>query len=142
MHPRPQATKRARVSFGPDLAVTTATPITKRGSARGHQSGGWGGHWPTRLEMPRLATGKGKEAMEPPTDKGPKTRQVTKADDMTIDTFDRPMPSTPDITMLTTEAPTIRRRGPRTNPKSGHHCQSAINKGARPPSKDQRPSHK
>jgi len=43
MHPRPPAAKRARVSFGPDLAVATETPITQRGSATGHQSGGWGG---------------------------------------------------------------------------------------------------
>ena len=34
--------------------------------------------------MPQLTTGKGKEAVEPPTDKGPKTRQVTKTDDMTL----------------------------------------------------------
>ena len=34
--------------------------------------GGWGGHssWPTRLEMPQLATGKGKQAMEPGLPKG------------------------------------------------------------------------
>jgi len=65
MHPRPQAAKRARVSFGPDLAVATETLITQRGSATGLHSGGWGRHWPTRTEMPQLATGKGKEAMEP-----------------------------------------------------------------------------
>ena len=67
MHPRPPAAKRARVSFGPDLAATE--PITQRGYATGLQSGGWGGHWPTWTEMPQLATGssgKGKEAMEPP----------------------------------------------------------------------------
>ena len=68
MHPRPQATKRARVSFGPDLAVTTETLITKRGSATGPQRGGWGGHWPTRTEIPQLTTGKGKETMEDPVD--------------------------------------------------------------------------
>ena len=122
------------VSFGPDLTVASETLITQRGSATGLQSGGWGGHWPTRTEMPQLTTGKGKEAMEPPTDKGPKTRQVTKADDMTIDTFDSSMPSTPDTKMLTTEAPAIRRRGPKKNPKSGHHRQSAKNNGARAPS--------
>jgi hypothetical protein len=49
MHPRPQAAKRARVSFGPELAVATETLITQRGSATGLQSGGWGGHWPTLL---------------------------------------------------------------------------------------------
>jgi hypothetical protein len=64
MHPRPQAAKRARVSFGPDLAVVTEPPMTKGGSATGHQGGGWGGHWPTRTEMPQLTTGNGKEAME------------------------------------------------------------------------------
>ena len=68
MHPRPPAAKRARVSFGPDLAVVTEPPITKGGSATGHQSGGWGGHWPTRTEMPQLTTGKSKEAMEDPVD--------------------------------------------------------------------------
>ena len=41
------------------------THIPKGGSATGHQGGGWGGHWPTRTEMAQLATGKGKEAMEP-----------------------------------------------------------------------------
>ena len=40
---------------------------------RQRQSGGWGGHWPTRTEMPQLAPGKGKEAMEPLTDKGKRT---------------------------------------------------------------------
>ena len=72
MHPRPPVAKRARVrarvSFGLDLAVVTEPPITKGGSATGHQSGGWGGHWPTRTEMPQLTTGKGKEAMEDPVD--------------------------------------------------------------------------
>ena len=69
MHPRPQAAKRARVSFGPDLDVVTEPPIPKGGSATGHQGGGgWGGHWPTRTEMPQLTTGKGKEAMEDPVD--------------------------------------------------------------------------
>jgi len=66
MHPRPPAAKRARVPFGPDLAVATETLINQRGSATGHQSGGWGGHWPIRTEMSQPATGKGKEAMEPP----------------------------------------------------------------------------
>jgi hypothetical protein len=72
MHPRPPVAKRARVrarvSFGLDLAVVTEPPITKGGSATCHQSGGWGGHWPTRTEMPQLTTGKGKEAMEDPVD--------------------------------------------------------------------------
>ena len=69
VHPRPKAAKRARVSFGPDLGVATETLITQRGSMTGLQSGGWGGHWPTRTEMPQLTTGKGKEAMEPPITK-------------------------------------------------------------------------
>ena len=68
MHPRPPAAKRARVFFGPDLAVATETPITQRGSqagpGTGHQSGVWVGHWPTRTEMPQLAIGKDKESME------------------------------------------------------------------------------
>ena len=63
MHPRPRAAKRARVSFGPDLAGTL---ITKGGFATGLQGGGWGGHWPPRTERPQLTTGKGKEAMEQP----------------------------------------------------------------------------
>jgi len=66
LHPRPQAAKRARVSFASDLAVATETLITQRGSATGLHGGGWGGHWPKRTEMPQLATGKGKEAMESP----------------------------------------------------------------------------
>ena len=64
MHPRPRAAKRACVSFDTDLAVVTDTLITKGGFATGNQGGGWGGHWPTRTEMPQLTTGKGKEAME------------------------------------------------------------------------------
>ena len=32
------------------------------------QRGGWGGHWPTRSEIPQLTTGKGKETMEDPVD--------------------------------------------------------------------------
>ena len=64
MHPRPRAAKRARVSFDPDLAVVTESPITEGVPATGHQGGGWGGHWQTRTEMPQLTTGKGKEAME------------------------------------------------------------------------------
>ena len=67
MHPRPQAAKRARVSFGPDLDVVTEPPITKGGSATGHQGGGWSGLWPTRIEIPQLTTGKGKEVTTPST---------------------------------------------------------------------------
>jgi len=66
--PRPQAAKRTRVSFGPELDVVTEPPITKGRSTTGHQGGGWGGHWPTRTEMTQLTTGKGKEAMEDPVD--------------------------------------------------------------------------
>jgi hypothetical protein len=79
MHPRPRAAKRARVSFDPDLAVVTDTLITKGGFATGHQGGGWGGHWPTRIEMPQLTTGKGKEAMEPPIITSKKTLQALSA---------------------------------------------------------------
>jgi hypothetical protein len=79
MHPRPRAAKRARVSFDPDLAVTTATPINKRGSATGHQSGGWGGHWLTRSEMLQLATGQGKEKMDPPIKKCKRTLEAPSA---------------------------------------------------------------
>jgi len=91
--------------------------------------------------MPQAAGGKDKESLTPhpnaPTDTGvtsTKTRQVTKADDMAIDTCDSSMPSTPDTQMLTTEAPAIRRRGPKTKPKSGDHRKSAKNNGARAPS--------
>ena len=78
MHTRPQAAKRARVSFGPDLAVVTEPPITKGGLATGHQGGGWGGHWPTRTEMPQQTTGKGnlKAAMEPPITKSKRTLEA------------------------------------------------------------------
>jgi len=64
MHPRPQASKRARVSFDPGLptpmAATSAQPVSTT-----HPSGVWGGHWPIRTAMPPTAKGKGKEAMEP-----------------------------------------------------------------------------
>ena len=76
VHPRPPAAKPARVSFHPDLPVVTQTLITQRGSATGHQSGGWGGHWPKRTEMPQLATGKDKEAMEPPINKRKRTLEA------------------------------------------------------------------
>ena len=66
MHPRPPAAKHARVSFDPDLAVATDTLITKGDPATEHPSGGWGGHWPIRTEMPQQTAGNGKEAMEPP----------------------------------------------------------------------------
>jgi len=100
---------------------------------------------PPPTDMPQAAGGKGKEPLtshqsphpNAPTDTdmtSAKTRQVTKADDMTIVTLDSSMPSTPDTQMLTTEAPALRRRGPKTKPKSGHHRQSAKNNGARAPS--------
>ena len=66
MHPRPPATKRARVSFGPVLPAPLEVLTDQGDSATGHPSGGWGGHWPIRTEMSQPATGKGKEAMEPP----------------------------------------------------------------------------
>ena len=68
MHPRPKATKRARVSFDPDLDVVTESLTIEGGLATGLQGGGWGGHWPTRVEIPQPTTGKGKEAMEDPAD--------------------------------------------------------------------------
>ena len=40
---------------------------------------GWGGHWPTRLEMPHLDTGKGKEAMEPPITKSKRPLEALSA---------------------------------------------------------------
>ena len=49
----------------PDLDVVRESPTAEGGPATGHQGGGWGGHWPTRTEMPQLTTGKGKETMEP-----------------------------------------------------------------------------
>jgi len=69
MHPRPPATKRARVSFDLVLPVPVKVLIDQGGSATGYPGGGWGGHWPRpiRTEMPQPATGNGKEAMEPPT---------------------------------------------------------------------------
>ena len=50
---------------GQVVQLHVGTHIPKGGSATGHQGGGWGGHWPTRTDMAQLATGKGKEAMEP-----------------------------------------------------------------------------
>ena len=79
MHPRPRAAKRACVSFDTDLAVVTDTLITKGGFATGNQGGGWGGHWPTRTEMPQLTTGKGKEAMEPPLTKSKRPLEALSA---------------------------------------------------------------
>jgi hypothetical protein len=66
MHPRPRAAKQARVSFDPDLDVATESLTIERGLATGLQGGGWGGHWPTRVEISQQNTGKGKEAMEHP----------------------------------------------------------------------------
>ena len=57
---------RPRVSFDPNLNVVTKSPIIEGGPATGYQGGGWGGHWPTRTEMPQPTTGQGKEAMEHP----------------------------------------------------------------------------
>ena len=108
---------------------------------------------PPPTDMPQAAGGKGKEPLTPhqsphpnaPTDTdmtSAKTRQVTKADDMTIVTLDSSMPSTPDTQMLTTEAPARRRRGTR---KSGHQRQFTKTNGAwrTPKSYDARaPDHK
>ena len=65
MHPRPQAAKRARVSFDPVLPTPIAATSDQAVSTT-HPSGGWGGHWPIRTAMPPTAKGKGKETMEPP----------------------------------------------------------------------------
>ena len=76
MHPRPRAAKRARVSFDPDLDVVTESLTIEGVPATGHQDGGWGGHWPTRTEIPQLASGKGKEAMEQPLTPSKRTLEV------------------------------------------------------------------
>ena len=79
MHPRPPATKGARVSFGPVLPAPLEVLTDQGDSATGHPSGGWGGHWPIRTEMSQPATGKGKEAMEPPITTSKRTPQALSA---------------------------------------------------------------
>ena len=79
MHLRPRAAKRARVSFDPDLDVVTESPTIEGGLATGLQGGGWGGHWPTRVETPQPITGNGKETMDPPIKKCKRTPETPAA---------------------------------------------------------------
>ena len=130
MHPRPQATKRARVSFDPVLPTPMAATSAQAVSTT-HPSGGWGGHWPIRTAMPPPAKGKGKEAMEtlrndssicdmqPPANK----RHAGPRPDQDESNFLMSLPSA--ACTMPIEPPTRRVRGPKrktalTQNPSGH----------------------